>query len=391
MRPHARARGAAAATFTFALGALAVAVPPASGHGETQEEVRTVVLGSEPPMPDVSVRTVTSTSTALELVNRGPRTVEVLSGRARPFLRIGPRGVEADVNSTDWYASGNPEGVVNPPPGARVGAAPRWERVARVPAWTWFDHRLHPTRIEVPADAAARSERRRLADWTVPVRYDGRAAEIRGYVEFRPVTGAIAPTLTDPSPVSGVVAAALPGRVPGVFLDASGTRAAVTVHGSAGEPFLRFDARGVRANLRSPSHHADRRLRGQPVDVPADPDATARWRRVTEDPRYGWLEPRARYPAEEPPRAVAEARRRTALVAWTIPLEVARGASRRREALRGTTSWVPLTSPSTAEGAGRRRSGPPVLAVAALSVLTVGAVAGLAWAARRSRGGAALE
>ena len=360
-----------------------VALPaPAHAHGEGSSDIRTVIERASPELRGISIRTVSSTATALELVNRSGQEVEVLSDRRVPFLRIGPGGVEGNVNSSEFYASGNPDGAFDPPREARIGAPPRWERLSRTPGWTWFEHRLHPADIVAGPELRQGRERRRLGDWRVPLLIDGRPASVEGYVEYRPLLGQVVPAFTgSPMPARGVVAAILPGPVPGIFLDTTSTRERVTVLGSAGEPFLRFGPRGVDANLRSPSHQADQLVRGARPTVPADPRAAPRWRAVAEDARYTWFDSRARYPREQPPDPVLEGGRRQKLLDWNVPLEVGDGKAE----LRGATSWVPTVTGPAETPRPPGRGGAPGLWIAALAVLTALALGGAAYVGRRRR------
>jgi hypothetical protein len=234
----------------------------------------------------------------------------------------------------------------------------------------------------VPPELREGRERRRLGSWKVPLRVGGRVAAVEGYVEYRPLLGQIVPAFTGPTmPARGVVAAILPGPVPGIFLDTTSRRERVTVLGSAGEPFLRFGPRGVEANERSPSQHADALSRGEPPSVPADAGARPRWRPVAEDARYSWLETRARYPREQPPDPVIDAGRRRALVDWRVPLEV----DGDRTELRGVTSWIPTVTGPTQRSSredDETGAGPWIGALAVLTVLGIG---GAVAAGRRRR------
>ncbi|MEJ7714881.1 MAG: hypothetical protein WKF40_03895 [Thermoleophilaceae bacterium] len=115
----------------------------------------------------------------------------MLSDRGEPFIRIGRGGVFANVSSKEWFASGNPDGLVDPK--VRTGGPPRWVRVATEPGWSWFDHRLHPRELTgVPPLTERR--RVRLFNWVVPLRVGGQAARIEGRVEWRPVLGRLSPS-----------------------------------------------------------------------------------------------------------------------------------------------------------------------------------------------------
>ena len=106
-----------------------------------------------------------------------------------PFIRIGPRGVLADVNSATWYRSGNPDGVAKPPKGVRLGGPPRWERISSRPTWTWFDHRMHPGSVRVGQQSIDSQSRARLDEWRIPGRLGAGRLDVTGHVEYRPLRG----------------------------------------------------------------------------------------------------------------------------------------------------------------------------------------------------------
>ncbi len=325
---------ALAAVAALALGPTAA---PVAAHGEFSPTIRTFVDGSDPGERGLEFRIVPGDAARLGAVNRTRSELEVIATGGEAFLRIGPRGVFANVNSIDWYRSGNPDGFARPPAEARIGSPPRWERVARRPEWVWFDHRLHPGKVPLTQEIVSAGRRARLDGWTVPARFGGRDLKVSGHVEYRPILGAVVARLgSSPTPAPGIQAAVLPGRMPGIFLLNAGARP-VTVIGKEGEPFARIGPRGTEVNLHSPTHAADQAAKGRRNDVAADASATPRWRRVDSVNRYSWLDSRALYARQVPPDAIAQGGERKVLRKWSVPLEL--GA--RRAEIAGTTSWVP--------------------------------------------------
>ena len=259
-----RSAGALAAA-AFALGPGTV---PASAHGEYSPTIRTFVDGSHPRVQGLDFRIVPGDAARLGAVNRTGSELAVMATGGEAFLRIGPRGVLANVNSIDWYRSGNPDGFARPPAEARIGGPPRWERVTRRPEWVWFDHRLHPGKVPLTREIVSAARRARLDSWTVPAKLGGRDVEVSGHVEYRPILGAVVAQLgSSPTPLPGIQATVLPGRVPGIFLLNGGPRP-VTVIGREGEPFARIGPRGTEVNLRSPTHVDDQAAKGRRAPLP---------------------------------------------------------------------------------------------------------------------------
>lgn len=310
---------------------------------EMPSGVRSVVDGTEPRVDGLAVGVRTSVTDQLVLESR-THVVEVLDPDGTPFLRIGPDGVEGNRTAAAFYRSNDPFGGAPVPEEARSEDEAEWVRIAQEPSWGWFDHRTHPGDLVVPEGARRADEATVLARWSIPLRVDGEAAEVRGHVELRPVRGAYRAELRGSGEVvPGVDLAVLRGRVPGLFLS-NETDETVVVFGPDEEPFLRVDDGGTSANILSPHWHAVAQMRPE-LDLPqfaADAAASPRWRSVSAAPRYGWLEPRAHVAKAEP----EDPSRRGVVRGWTIPVEV----DEERAVVEGETLWVPTEPPASDSG-----------------------------------------
>ncbi|MGI8631344.1 MAG: hypothetical protein ACR2NA_02190 [Solirubrobacterales bacterium] len=359
------------------LAAVAAAWLPsvAAAHGEQDPAIVAVVDDLQPSAPPVQAEVVPGLAARLKLTNRSDERLEVLDEKGVPFLRIGPDGVEANERSVTFYASGNPDGIGQPPKGVRAGGEPRWKRISRDRSWTYFDHRLHPAPAVVPGDLRAARKQARLSDWTVPLRLGGAELAVRGHVDYRPTLGQAVAQLTGASPATGLTTEILPGTVAGIYLTSSRAEP-VTVLGRRGEPFARIGPDGVEVNLKSPT---TREQRGRYPDArPAGPDARPRWRRVADEPRFGWIEARTAV-TEAPPADVQRADDPTVLRRWNVPVEL---GGEREVSITGTTSWQPFADPDGVTGG----SFPWWLALGGLAALgLIGSV--LALRLRRARAG----
>jgi hypothetical protein len=318
--------------------AACLAAPAAAGaHGETSPLIRSVIDGVEPRPEGVRFRTVSGQSALIEVTNRGGQDVTMLGTKDVPFLRVGPRGVFGNLHAPDWYRSGNPDGVAGV--ALRREVRPRWTRVARKPVWAYYEHRMHPRRVLLPEDEDGTERTLRLLDWKVPFDHGGRRGLIEGHIEFRPILGAVVPSMTSGArPLPGVTVRVLPGRWPGMLMQSTSTEP-VTVEGRDGEPFARFSRRGVEVNLHSPVYVEGQKARGLIARLPADAEARPRWETVSPVPSFTWIEPRARYAPEQPPDPVVQRGEPTRLVSWAVPLK----QGERRVEVRGLTSWLPNT------------------------------------------------
>jgi hypothetical protein len=134
------------------------------------------------------------------------------------------------------------------------------------------------------------------------------------------------------------------GPIPAVFVR-NDTDETLRVAGREGEPFLRIGPGGVFANLMSPSYYAGGAQRIAPVPRWADPAAPPRWKRVSSQPVWGWLDQRAALPAEMQQRSVLGSERHT-VSDWTIPMDL----GERPLPLEGTVEWIPPVTPETEPG-----------------------------------------
>ena len=319
------------------LGPCLIGPAPAAAHGESSPLIHTVVDEVAPAAPTLRASTEVGPAATLSLTNDSETPVEVIAPGGEAFLRIGRSGVLANVASAEWYRSGNPDGRGRFPPGIEPGSAPRWVPVSREPRFTWFEHRLHPAPVSVPPGLAGSERRQRLSNWSVPLRVGGAPGRIDGHIEYRPLLGSVMAEIQgSPQPLPGVSMYVLPGPVPALFLENTG-RSRVLVRGRAGEPFARVGPGGTEVNVRSPTHQDDLRVKGRRPALASDPEAPPIWREVDPAPRYLWLDARARYAPGQPPDSVIDARARTLLGRWEVPVET----SASEAVVQGTTSWVP--------------------------------------------------
>lgn len=178
--------------FRVLLGATLVSVlfapAPAAAHQpgiQAAVDYRTRVDALSPAVPGVRVRFVASGS-RLELRNSSARTVEVLGYRGEPWLRVRADGV--------WRNSRSPSAYLDEPASADKAAAnaddpPRWQQLSRDPVVRWHDHRAVWHGDPPAAVRADPTRAHRVRDWTIPVTFDGGAAQISGVVDWLPPPG----------------------------------------------------------------------------------------------------------------------------------------------------------------------------------------------------------
>jgi hypothetical protein len=355
--------------------APALAVRPAAAH-PSDPQVRVVLDEVRPSIPDVAVSVVVSAAPQLVASNRTSEELTVLAETGEPFLRIGPDGVLANVDSPSWHLSNSPGGVATVPATASPDAPPRWVRVAVDPQWGWFDHRLHPEATTVPPEAVEAEEPTTLASWEVAFEYAGEPMTASGRIEYRPAAGRITARLAGADrPLPGVAVQVAPGPVPAVVLRASGTEP-VTVLGSEGEPFARIGPGGVEVNRHSPLwvDNARAQERDPAGTALIDPAAPPDWLALSPATTFTWLEFRGAYPDPDPPRSARRATDPVVLLEWSVPLQV----GGRTAQIEGETVWIPAgtgvdgtTDADPGSWLGRPTVAIAIVAAAAIIVLIV--------------------
>jgi len=349
--------------------ALAATSAPGAAHLQ-QTGVEATLQSPSSPAPGVSVAIDHSIVDRLTVTVRSGPVVEVDGIDGRPFLRIGPSGVDALTGSADWQVAervhlvgGTPFAHV--PAGAPAPASSAgWTHVSDEGSWGWPDPRLRPT------DGAGLP----LVDvrWAIGARRGSDAVPIDGAVRRVAITGEW-DTVIDPASVAavpGLALAAVDGRAPSLVATLSGT-ATVIIVGVDGSPLVRFGRDGSDINTGSVTWELTSTLAGVVPVPPLGPDLAPRW---VHDGAIGipveWVEPRLDYPERHPRGSASHP---VTVSHWSVPLLV-NGAP---ATVTGTTDWQAYASTSAG-----LLSSP---AVQAAGVVAAGAVIGAAFVVSRRR------
>lgn len=164
---RARPRRRHLAALVVALVAAVGPARPAAADAARPGNVRSEVTGTTPGIP-VQARVVGGDAFLQLTVERGHEVV-VLDYVGGDYVRIDADGtVSENRGSAAWRLNRTRYGDGEVDPEA-TGAAD-WRVVARDGTWAWHDHRVHWMSPTTAPDTS----------WTVPLRVDGRAAEILG-------------------------------------------------------------------------------------------------------------------------------------------------------------------------------------------------------------------
>lgn len=177
-------RGVAA----LALLALAGPTPVALAHGGGSANYISTVR-SAPSAPGVTV-TVQDRDDRLEVRNKGRATVVIDGYDGEPYARLLPGGrVQVNQRSPALYLNEDRFAQVDVPRRASGKARPVWKTLDATGAFDWHDHRIHYMAKDRPAKVTDPDRRTKVFDWKVPVRVDGRRADIAGDLFWVPRPG----------------------------------------------------------------------------------------------------------------------------------------------------------------------------------------------------------
>jgi hypothetical protein len=123
---------------------------------------------------------------ALFVADPGGRSIVVRGLDGRPFLRLGPGGVDVDPSSPSWAIDRQARGVRVPASAPGSG----WVHLSDQPSVTWLDPRLdYPA--SAPGDLA---HSRVVRHWSIPIDADVQPVALTGAIEWIPSGGSHGPS-----------------------------------------------------------------------------------------------------------------------------------------------------------------------------------------------------
>lgn len=320
----------------------ALAAPPlALAHSGGAEEVMTTMDALPPALGNVRVELHRTLGMQLVVQNITSADLEIFGRDGKAFLRIGPGGVEANVNAPDWYRFYSVSGVALPDrlsTLARGESLPAdWQIVSRTPAWGWFDTRVDAEGIKVTSKLRRGGERVAIKAWRVPVSLNGSRHVLSGKFEFMPPSkGSYESRMTLPADALPEISLQLIQGPSPAFLLTNKSAETLTVMDAEGMPMLEVSARGVRGNVRSPGWQASGMAESNhtPVVLPAGHEPL--WVQRSEASTVTWLDPRAA-PLPAGGEALTKAASPRPIHQWTIPYTY----QGKHHQIEGVTAWMP--------------------------------------------------
>lgn len=168
---------------------LAVPAMPAAAHvsgGPEPSNYASVITSVSRELPGVEI-TLSADGSLIRVTNTGPGALSVPGYSEEPYLTIGPEEVRRNIHSPATYLNVSPAGDVELPPEADPSASPSWQSVAATPTYEWHDHRTHWMGDDLPpAVAADPGSVHLIAEWSVPLVYDGVEVFVEGTLTWYP-------------------------------------------------------------------------------------------------------------------------------------------------------------------------------------------------------------
>lgn len=283
------------------------------------------------PLPDalreLTVRLHQTPQPTISVRNPTGKKLVIKDHAKRPFLRIGPTQVAADVDNAWFQRARYPEQTGGPD---NSGGSAEWQTIARGNAFDWRDPRLRVrTSVALPP-GVTHGASKFLERFRIPVTLGDKTSHISGYFLYQPSPKGIhRAVVADHGDVGGAVSVKpLLGPEPGLFIRNAGQQR-LTIRGIEDEPFLRFEPDRVLVNAASATWQ---QAAPEDTDVPYDEDADRRWVRIAPTGAFGWHDPRVDAGDQEP--ASGEI---SPVQAWSVPVTI----DDERYNIQGNTWWLP--------------------------------------------------
>jgi hypothetical protein len=181
---------------TIAGSSIVLGAGPAAAHtasGPRPTNYLTSLGAISPRIPGVTV-SIVDLGNKIQVTNRTAIDLVVLGYLGEPYLRVGPKGVYANLRSPATYQNRSRTITTDVPLIARGTGPltpPEWHRVSGSRTATWHDHRIHymgtspPLAVQRHPGAVYTI----VPQWTIVFRYAAQTVEVHGRLSWVPGPG----------------------------------------------------------------------------------------------------------------------------------------------------------------------------------------------------------
>lgn len=174
-------------TTLLALMMTGLTASPALAHGRGTDASNFLSTITDAPGLDFLRWEVVNAGEYLRVTNTGNEEIVVNDYDGAPYLRIGPGGVDRNLNSQASYINEDRFGQTSVPDDIDVGGQPEWEHISDGSGYAWHDHRIHWMARANPPGVMTQPDRAQLVNqWSVPFVYDGQEFAVTGDLEWIP-------------------------------------------------------------------------------------------------------------------------------------------------------------------------------------------------------------
>ncbi len=283
-------------TIALSLAITAYAVLAEAHGGIDDYQIRPVAERTS--ISGITVQAIQSNAPQLVIENKSGKLLEILDDEGRAFLRIGPDGVEGDMNASAFYNTYSTAGLQPPQNAQDPAAMPDWKLLSEDQNWGWFDPRIAetaftPSHTEVD-EAKTNGQPITVASWSVPVRFAGEPNSLDGRFELSSGPATIATASITSSSIDGWSTRIVPGANPAILLKQSKEESegqVVTILGEQNEPYIRLSSQGVSVNVESDTWRQYGRANGDFSGISVNEDTDPEWMNVSTSSAYTFMHP----------------------------------------------------------------------------------------------------
>jgi hypothetical protein len=168
---------------------LCIGVPSAQAHSaenSPSSNYQTTIRSIAPTPAPFTMRVIEAGS-RLQVTWKSGDPLVILGYEEDPYLRIGPDGVEENLESSATYINRSRSGAADIPDDIDATRSPKWRRISGEPVARWHDHRAHWMGSQRPDVVRADPGRiHRIQEWSTVIVQGSTRYTVSGDLDWVP-------------------------------------------------------------------------------------------------------------------------------------------------------------------------------------------------------------